>query len=126
MQHLYHALQKVVLHQTTLVGATEPIRRAYDPTATNEETIAYIGSAFFLGGLLSGAFARRTPAISKSTKMDDGGKKIMDNVFESMSETEGKINWSKSEFKINNAKADFIEDTTDLYIGKDRKTLQQY
>ena len=105
----------------TLVGATEPIRRAYDPTATNEETIAYIGSAFFLGGLLSGAFARRTPAISKATKMDDGGKKIMDNVFESMSETEGKVNWSKSKFKINNAKADFIEDTTDLYIGKDRK-----
>ena len=31
-----------------LVGATEPIRRANDPTASNQETAMYIGGAFLL------------------------------------------------------------------------------
>jgi len=104
-----------------LVGATEPIRRSYDPTSTNEETVAYIGSAFLLGGTLSGFLAKRTPAIAKATKTEDGGKGIMDNVFESMSDTEGKINWGKSNFKINNVKAEIVEDSTDLYIDKKHK-----
>ena len=33
-----------------LVGATEPIRRKLDPTATNQETIGYIASAGIFGG----------------------------------------------------------------------------
>lgn len=99
-----------------LVGATEPIRHSYDPTATNEETAMYVGSAFFLGGTLSGFFAKRTPAIAKATKTEDGGKGIMDNVFSALSETEGKIIWDKQTIKIKNNVVDLVEGNTDIYV----------
>ena len=47
-----------------LVGATEPVRRAYNPLATNEETVAYIGTSFVLGGVLSGLLA---PTVNPKT-----------------------------------------------------------
>ncbi len=99
-----------------LVGATEPIRHSYDPTATNEETAMYVGSAFFLGGTLSGFLAKRTPAIAKATKTEDGGKGIMDNVFSALSETEGKIIWDKQNIKIRNNNVNLIEGNTDIFL----------
>ena len=47
----------------------------------------------------SGAFARRTSQYQNQPKMDDGGKKIMDNVFESMSETEVRLTGAKANSK---------------------------
>lgn len=74
------------------VGATEPIRRMYDPTATDDETIMYVGSAFVFGGLFNGILGKR--GLEKSVKKEvidnKGGENgIINNVAKGTKETNG-------------------------------------
>jgi len=55
-----------------LVGASEPIRHALDPTATMDETMSYIGAGFVMGGGVSAAFGRRlSPKVSHNLNQQD-------------------------------------------------------
>ena len=86
-----HKFVKGGLMSAGLVGATEPIRRANDPTASNQETAMYIGGAFLLGGLFSGALGK---TVTRKTITEKGGiNKISDNYFESHAKTEGRNTW---------------------------------
>jgi len=79
-----------------LVGATEPIRRKLDLTSTSQETGMYIGGAFLLGGILSGAFGRR---IAQDTIKGKGGiKKMQENYFKAWSKTEGRPDYEVDGF----------------------------
>jgi len=79
-----------------LVGATEPVRRLLDPTSTNEETAAYIGGSFFLGGMLSGIFGRRI--ASQTIKKKGGVNGLAKGFFEAHHKTEGKPNFEVEGF----------------------------
>lgn len=78
-----------------LVGATEPVRQAYNPLATTDESIAYVGTSFVLGGVLSGLLAPRVVnsanrAIAKKHITDKGGpEKLETNYHNAMYSTEG-------------------------------------
>jgi hypothetical protein len=81
------------------VGATEPFRRHYDPTATDEETMMYVGSAFLFGGLFNG-FLGRAPTklqdkkVIKETVDDKGGPDgLMNNIHKAQKETSGDNIW---------------------------------
>ena len=90
-----HKFVKGGLMSAGLVGATEPIRRANDPTASNQETAMYIGGAFLLGGLFSGALGK---TVTRKTITEKGGvNKISDNYFESHAKTEGRNTWENGE-----------------------------
>lgn len=87
------------LTAAAMVGATEPVRRAYNPMATNEETVAYVGTSFVLGGVLSGLLAptlrRGVNPIDKRTAKkhitDKGGpEKLEQDYFNAHHITEGK------------------------------------
>lgn len=86
----YSRAAKGGLGAAALVGATEPIRRSYDPTSTNEETMMYVGTAFILGGALSGALGSRT--IAKETIEAKGGVDTLSNsVNKAHMRTEGAL-----------------------------------
>ncbi len=74
------------------VGATEPIRRHFDPTATDDETIMYVGSSFLFGGLFNGFLGRRglEKSIKKEIVDDKGGENgIINNIAKGTKETNG-------------------------------------
>ena len=67
-----------------ITGAGEPIRHAYDPTATGYESAMYIGAAGVLGGGIIALFGRRGPRITgqgtpPETKAESVFKKNWDN-----------------------------------------------
>ena len=139
------------LASAALVGATEPIRRSYDPLATDEQTIAYVGTAFILGGAFSGILAptvrsgkgnlRSTggldPAVSKKTIHDKGGvKKLEENAHEAQYITEGKGGlFDGLQIKVTkfNQKMKLLEDTeidifvkpTSLWLSKNDTYVQK-
>jgi hypothetical protein len=71
------------------VGATEPIRHAYDPTATFEETAGYVGFGMLAGGLLSGVFGKKLQLNGKpATKQT-----IMENASKAFHKSEGRVDF---------------------------------
>ena len=86
---------------TGLVGATEPIRRGLDPTASNAETAMYLGSAFFLGGTLTGIFGRGySKKIANETISSKGGvNQMSENYFKAFSKTEGRPDYEVNGFQ---------------------------
>tara|TARA_R100001591_G_scaffold32234_3_gene43075 strand:+ start:212 stop:4015 length:3804 start_codon:yes stop_codon:yes gene_type:complete len=88
-----------------LVGATEPIRRKLDPTATNQETIGYIASAGLFGGALTGLLGRAGrerstlgKAINKTLKDKGGINKVTSKYFEAHHKTEGRKDFEADGF----------------------------
>ena len=84
----------------TLIAATEPIRHSYDPTATTEESVLYVGSGLLFGGVISGAVGAMgkttasMPALSKKTQkeiMPDGPDKLMNDYLQSHHFADGKL-----------------------------------
>ena len=81
------------------VGATEPIRRHYDPTSSDEETMMYVSSAFLFGGLFNGALGKgatklKDEKIIKETVTDKGGPDgIVTNINKAQKETDGDNIW---------------------------------
>ena len=80
-----------------LVGATEPIRRNLDPTATSQETMGYIASAGLFGGALTGLLGRAGKersalgnAVTKTIKDKGGINKITEKYFKAHHKTEGR------------------------------------
>lgn len=71
------------------VGATEPIRHAYDPTATFEETAGYVGFGMLAGGLLSGVFGKKLQLNGKpATKQE-----ILENASKTFHKSEGRVDF---------------------------------
>ena len=90
------------LMTTGLVGATEPIRRSLDPTATNAETGMYLGGSFVLGGLFTGFLGKSGSKIAKETIAKKGGtKKIGERVFESHAFNDGRKDFEATGFNYN-------------------------
>ena len=88
-----------------LVGATEPIRRNLDPTATSQETIGYIASAGLFGGALTGLLGRAGKerstlgnAVTKSIKDKGGINKITEKYFKAHHKTEGRKDFEADGF----------------------------
>ena len=88
-----------------LVGATEPIRRNLDPTATSQETIGYIASAGLFGGALTGLLGRTGKersalgnAVSKTIKDKGGINKITEKYFKAHHKTEGRKDFEADGF----------------------------
>ncbi len=46
-------------YSAAAIGSAEPIRHAYDPTATATESVMYVGAGALLGGSIISAFGRR-------------------------------------------------------------------
>ena len=91
-----------------LVGATEPIRRSYDPTSTNEETMMYVGTSFILGGALSSVFGPRASQeiINKTINSKGGKDQIVNNVNSSHNLTEGALDDGPMKINIRNEELD--------------------
>lgn len=68
-----------------LTAAAEPIRHAYDPTATGLESAMYIGGSAFLGGGFYAMFARRGPRDVGYRKSPEDKA---DDIFSSIHDTE--------------------------------------
>jgi len=88
-----------------LVGATEPIRRNLDPTATSQETIGYIASAGLFGGALTGLLGRAGKersalgnAVTKTIKDKGGINKITEKYFKAHHKTEGRKDFEADGF----------------------------
>ena len=71
------------------VGATEPIRHAYDPTATLEETAGYVGFGMLAGGLLSGVFGKKLQINGKPASKQN----ILENASKAFHNSEGRIDF---------------------------------
>lgn len=101
-----------------VVALEEPVRHAYDPTATLGESIAYVGGAAFLGGTILGAFGRRGTSVKGFNDNVDPGEKV-DNVFKAFHDSENDVFTSKM-FDENDALTYDIQ-RTDLVEGNNYK-----
>lgn len=68
-----------------LTAATEPIRHAYDPTATGLESAMYIGGSALLGGGFYAMFARRS---IKDIGFKKSPEEKTDDIFSAIHDTE--------------------------------------
>ena len=107
-----------------LIGATEPIRRSYDPTSTNLESAMYIGSGFFFGGLFSGILGKGGPDLK--ARADINPEKLGDNYYAAFETTESGIDWSRpftKKFWANEPEVKFKVGPTRTYIDKNGKYM---
>ena len=84
-----------------LIGATEPFRQSFDPTAERAETVFAIGGGALMGGVLSGAFGRRGVSNifkQKGETTSDFVNKTSENLQDSINEFSGKQDYSKTGF----------------------------
>jgi len=81
---------KGALSVGALAAVEEPVRHAYDPTATLGESVTYVAGAGFLGGTILGAFGRRGTAVKGFDDLVDGEQKA-NKVFEAFHETENDV-----------------------------------